>query len=261
MGVVEVIKTGAQIASWLASAAAVAAAAYWFVVTGRKSPRVQFDLDCGFFHLNEKSIVAELRFIFENKGFIEHRLFDLTVSVHGLKSNDNLNTDNKSKKILFERRLLPTRLPVISRRIGFYFVRPGVRQVFTHIVTIPSDVPIVRVTASFSYKRPKLLFSLDSGLRGDFDTKGKVSAELRKQFGDHGIRLSEESEIETCDVGSRWLISDTVLVRRIRKRTRIKEYMAIDDKGKQRIRILRTDPYQHTARRIFEVLPKKSGEA
>jgi hypothetical protein len=45
---------------------------------------LQFDLGCRFFMARSTmERLVELQFIFENKGFVEHRLYKLTVSVHG----------------------------------------------------------------------------------------------------------------------------------------------------------------------------------
>ena len=48
--------------------------------------RIQFDLECHFFRMQSEVEVylAEVVFVFENKGFVEHRLYDLSLSVHGL---------------------------------------------------------------------------------------------------------------------------------------------------------------------------------
>ena len=95
----------------------------------------------------------ELHFIFENKGFVEHRLYDLNVAVHTLNRTGSLEL-RESGEVKFPVRLL-SRTSIVPREYGYYFVRPGVRQVITHIVSIPADSSVVRVTASFLYGRDK----------------------------------------------------------------------------------------------------------
>jgi hypothetical protein len=148
------IKPWAEIVSGTAATGAIVAAAWWFFVTARFRRRIQFDSDCSFFQANPHSnwIITELQFIFENKGFVEHRLYDLTVSVHALESEDEPKTKNDTRELLFNRQLLP-KVSIVPRTTGFFFIRPGVRQVITHIIAIPASVSVIRVTSSFSYKQ------------------------------------------------------------------------------------------------------------
>jgi hypothetical protein len=148
------IETWAQIFSGTATTGAIVAAAWWFFVTARFRRRIQFDVDCSFFQVNPVSnwIIAELQFIFENKGFVEHKLYDLTVSVHAVESEVEPKVKSETKELFFNRRLLP-RVSIVPRATGFFFIRPGVRQVITHIITIPASVSVIRVTSSFGYKK------------------------------------------------------------------------------------------------------------
>ncbi len=150
----ELIKAWAGILSNVVSILALGAAAWWFLITTKFKPRIQFDLDCNFLPLNanEDSFISELKFIFENKGFVEHRLYRLTVSVHTLESEENLSEKEVTKDILFKKRLLPE-VSIVPKKYGFYFVRPGVRQVITHVIKVPKSVSVIRVTAGFDYDR------------------------------------------------------------------------------------------------------------
>jgi hypothetical protein len=97
-------------------------------------------------------LIAELQFIFENQGFVEHRLWNLNVSVHALDAEDTLTAHKKTGEIEFSRRVLP-KTQLVPRRYMYYFVRPGVRQVITHTIKIPSAISLIRVTSSFDYHR------------------------------------------------------------------------------------------------------------
>ena len=152
MTVSDIVDTTANVAS----IAAVIAAGGWFIYTSKFKQRLQFDLDCRFVPLaqNPRSLIAELQFIFENKGFVEHRLWNLTVSVHALDTESQLNVRSGNNEIVFHTRILPEK-QLVPQKYGYYFVRPGVRQVITHIVEIPADVSVIRVTSSFNYNRDK----------------------------------------------------------------------------------------------------------
>ena len=138
----------------LMTASAIIAAAAWFLITTRFKQRVQFDLECNFIRLkqNDGVLVAELLFICENKGFVEHELYNLTVSVHALESELELNHKAKTGELIFKRQIFP--LSTISPEFpNHYFTRPGVRQVIPHIMSIPATVSVIRVTASFDYRK------------------------------------------------------------------------------------------------------------
>lgn len=138
----------------VAEVGAAVAAAWWFLYTTQFRPRLQFDLDCHFVYSGTTAgeVLTELQFIFENKGFVEHRLYDLTVSVHGVQRGERLATAEASQEVDFPIRLFP-RKSIVPRKYGYYFVRPGVRQIISHTIKIPNTVSIIRVTASFLYHR------------------------------------------------------------------------------------------------------------
>jgi hypothetical protein len=140
----------------IASIAAVLGAGAWFVYTTQFKQRLQFDVDCRFVRLphNPRALLAELQFIFENKGFVEHRLWNLTVSVHALEEESRLEAKAATQEIQFQTRVLP-KTELVPKQYGYYFVRPGVRQVITHIIEVPVDLSVIRVTASFEYNRDK----------------------------------------------------------------------------------------------------------
>jgi hypothetical protein len=146
------IKTWIGIVNDVVSILAILAAAWWFLTTTKFKPRIQFDLGCNFLELinNKDFLVAELQFIFENKGFIEHRLYNLNVSVHTLESEKNIQNKVETKELIFKKQLLPM-VSIVPKVYGFYFVRPGVKQIITHIINVPRSLSIIRVTASFDY--------------------------------------------------------------------------------------------------------------
>ncbi len=146
------IKSWVQVAASAGSLLALAAAAFWFFRTSKAKQRIQFDLDCKIYPLagNSRERIAEIQFCFENKGFVEHRIYDLTVSVHALASEQDLETKEKTGELQFKRRILGRKqlVPPIGK---YYFIRPGIRQMVTHIVPIDAGASLIRVTAGFYY--------------------------------------------------------------------------------------------------------------
>ena len=145
------IKEWTDIAAHVFSSCAILAAAWWFLYTTQFKPRVQFDVECRFFPLQfSKTYVAEVSFVFENKGFVEHRLYDLSVSIHGLRGDLSSSVLVQDKR-LFDVRLLPKQV-IVPPKYRWYFVRPGVRQVITHHAVLDDPGALVQVTAGFSYE-------------------------------------------------------------------------------------------------------------
>jgi hypothetical protein len=77
------------------------------------------------------------------------------VSVHGFVREAGPENDpgssSKNFPILLFQRLSETSM--VPPKIGYYFVRPGVRQVISHVIDIPSNVSAIRVIAGFLYHR------------------------------------------------------------------------------------------------------------
>ena len=148
----EPFKSWVQVAASAASILALAAAAFWFLRTSKAKQRIQFDLDCKIYPLarNSNQKVAEIQFCFENKGFVEHRIYNLSVSVHALESEPELSTKELTGELQFKRRILGrTQLPPPAG--NYYFIRPGIRQVVTHILPLDAGDSVIRVTAGFYY--------------------------------------------------------------------------------------------------------------
>ena len=148
----EPVKNWTQVAASVGSLLALAAAGFWFFRTSKAKQRIQFDLDCKVHPLagNANDKVAEIQFCFENKGFVEHRIYNLSVSVHALESEQALATRDATGELQFKRRILGRKqlVPPIGK---YYFIRPGIRQVVTHIVPIDARASLIRVTAGFYY--------------------------------------------------------------------------------------------------------------
>lgn len=122
----EGIKNVVEISSNIASTVAIIAAGIWFIRTTQYKRRLQFDLDCRFVRLNnnDEFIIAELQFIVENKGFVEHRLYNLKVSIHTLNSEVDLKEKEESKELIFDRIILD-KVEIKSFRYRYFFCQAG----------------------------------------------------------------------------------------------------------------------------------------
>jgi hypothetical protein len=148
------IKTIVEIVNGVAAILAILAAGGWFLYTSQFKQRIQFDVELRALRLqsNPSHTVIELAFTFENKGFVEHRLWNLNASLHSLEDESALTAKPENRELQFTKRLLPS-TQLVPKKYGYFFVRPGVRQIITHILAIPADCSVVRVTASFDYRK------------------------------------------------------------------------------------------------------------
>jgi hypothetical protein len=151
---VDSYKSWVQIASNVGSLLAIIAAAAWFVSSNKFRRRIQLDVDGKVFALpgNPDRKVLEIQICLENKGFIDHKIKKLTISVHALESETKLEIKERTGELIFKYALLKE-TNIHPERRDFYFVRPGVRQVVSHIVPIDGKVSMVCVTAGFDYDR------------------------------------------------------------------------------------------------------------
>jgi hypothetical protein len=155
----KVAEVAAHLASVLAAVSQVIVAIIggWWFISNKMKQRIQFDLGCVFLPLRENpnDLVVELQFIFENKGFVEHRVYDLNVSVHAYESEKALQEKAmptkepdgeampaEKKELLFSKQLL-AKVQLVPEKYNYYFVRPGVRQVITHIIRIPANLSVI----------------------------------------------------------------------------------------------------------------------
>src|SRR5579863_2571291 len=101
----ENIKTISEIIAHIAEALAIAAGGWWFLYTTQSKPRVQFDVGARVFSPppNSTSQIVELSLIFDNKGYVEYRLWNLNVSVHGLVDTKELTAKSETNEIMFDK--------------------------------------------------------------------------------------------------------------------------------------------------------------
>ena len=79
-------------------------AGIWFYWTQKFKPRVEFDIDCDFFFPsnNSEEVIAEIRFIFRNKGLVQHTIKFLELSIHGLENDDVVKPSPDTQNVIFK---------------------------------------------------------------------------------------------------------------------------------------------------------------
>ncbi|WP_156785026.1 hypothetical protein [Terriglobus roseus] len=88
----------------------------------------------------------------DNKGFVDHKIRKLNVSVHALSSETALNTNQDTGALQFDKILLKD-TDIVPEKLAFFFVRPGVHQIVSHVVPIEGNVSLISIRARFDYDR------------------------------------------------------------------------------------------------------------
>ncbi len=153
------------------------AAGAWFFIAQKFSQRIEFDIEATFIKLKNRSgLLGEINFIFKNKGFMEHKIYDLAVSVRGLDNNNNgLACNVKTGKIIFLKRIYGTAC-IMPPNQGYYFIRPGVKQNITHIIQVPENIKAISVLGGFTYKRRKV----EQNKKNESKNKGALQKPYQK---------------------------------------------------------------------------------
>jgi len=151
------LKLFTEITHNVAIIASIAAAGWWFLYTARLKPRIQFDIEVSFLDImHEKGQrLAEIKCVFENKGFVEHKIYDLALAIYGIEKEAGKRVEpNQESPRLFPKMILD-KTRIVAEGYQYYFVRPGVAQVITEIRPIPANLSAIRVLAGFTYSQRK----------------------------------------------------------------------------------------------------------
>lgn len=152
----------------------------WFLYTAQFKPRISFDIGCAFFRPRSDLLLAEMTFIFENKGFVEHFITKLVCTGYTL-DDEPLSVYDDTYEPVFTKRLVPANshkgkaLNVMPRRFRYFYVRPGVRQMITRTVCLPATTDLIQIRSKFKY----------SFMPGDFHAAQRIF--MIPPAGDHAI--------------------------------------------------------------------------
>ena len=133
-------------------AAVVVITALWaYYRFRREAPleyRVECDLDCDLMGQQNGSTVAMFTVSIHNRGNVEHRCSRLALRVRGIKTGSDM-TVREDKRLLFPVELFKADL--VPPDFGYYFVRPGIKQLITFTAMIPEGISFILARVSFKY--------------------------------------------------------------------------------------------------------------
>ena len=142
----------ADLIAKFAQIAAIVTGAWWFFFVRRWERRVQFYVDSKVIWVadNGRDALLVIDLVLENKGFVVHRIFNPTLSVHGPDLEKSVLRQSDDFEASFPVVILPKTHVLEERKLN---VRPGVSQRITFSIPLTDSPPFVRVTAGFSYDR------------------------------------------------------------------------------------------------------------
>jgi hypothetical protein len=115
------------------------------------SPHIEFEINCIFWGPQGDSIIAEFRLTARNKGLIQQKFKNILIRVLGINSEEDLAywKDNEPR-LAFPVELLDSE-SILPKDYNYFFVEPGIEQVFTYVTKIPASVSYILAHAKFEY--------------------------------------------------------------------------------------------------------------
>jgi hypothetical protein len=107
----------------------------------RLIPRTEFDASCQFFGPEPSGYPTVITLSVHNKGSTQRRFRSIRVRLRGLRRGAPLErwSERGRDRLRFPEKLVDDDL--VPDRLGdYYFVEPGVRQLFTYPTLIPADI-------------------------------------------------------------------------------------------------------------------------
>ena len=171
---VDVLNDILGILSHLTTVGVALVALYWFFFTRSFKQKIQLDVDVQILHTADpKYGISEIRLTVDNRGQREHRLYNLWCEARESRMNMAGETPQY---------FLPA-VNLVPEAVEYYFVAAGVKQVYTRPFKLPTDTPIVRVTAMFTYDKKRLdIKRLDGETLERLDKSGIITHSVSRLF-------------------------------------------------------------------------------
>lgn len=147
------LKLFSEIAYSFAIIGSIIAAGWWFISTAKSKQRIQFDIDVSFLKVENRNdqFLAEIKCIFENKGYVEYKIYDLALAIYGIEKGTKNSFNGKEDDAHIFPIVVLDKTSIVPKEPGYYFVRPGVVQKITEIRLIPRNISAIKVLAGFTY--------------------------------------------------------------------------------------------------------------
>jgi hypothetical protein len=173
MDPLELTKTTAETAKTLVETFAIVVGGIWayrrFIRRREDYPLINFAVDIKFVVRQDSSWIVELEATIENKGVVQQRIQEFGFDLRCLREGESISDGDEkiNHQINFGTKLKTgSWLPPAW---NWTFIEPGVRQVYTHIASVPAGISCVLLHGRFLYET-----------KGDFHTAERVVAVPRQ---------------------------------------------------------------------------------
>ena len=126
------------------------------------SPRTQLELDMVDLGLVENGRMIEIGCLAENKGFVEHTIFQIHLRVRGMTDGPADPFRGREPRLAFPDKLAEMKL---AKENESFFVRPGVRQRFPAVILVPTSCTHIIAKATFSYREGSKIHNAERAWR------------------------------------------------------------------------------------------------
>jgi len=115
------------------------------------SPHIEFEIHSNFYGPEGDGYIAELLLVADNKGLIQQKFKDIRLRVRGIESEGALSYwQGHEPRLEFPLKLIDD-VSILPQGYNYFFVEPGIEQVFTYVTKIPASVKYILVYTEFAY--------------------------------------------------------------------------------------------------------------
>lgn len=114
---------------------------------------LEFEINANFYGPEAGAYIAEFLFVARNKGNVQQKFNDIRIRVRGIDDGQGFQFwEGNEPRLNFPRRLVKQK-SILPDDYSFFFVEPGIEQVFTYITKIPINTKYLLVHAEFEYDK------------------------------------------------------------------------------------------------------------
>ena len=99
---------------------------------------------------HDENRIIEIKIVVSNKGHVEQRFDKISLRIRGIKEQQKLSElKDYEPRLFFPEEI--EKINVIPEKYKYYFVRPGVTQVFSVSIKLPKSWSFINAHAKFKY--------------------------------------------------------------------------------------------------------------
>ncbi len=146
----DAMKEISQIVANLATTLVAIAAAFWFFMSRRFSKRVEFNAEFQVYESGDPDkSVLQVTLLLDNKGQVEHHCGTVAFEAVEIRSDGTPIYDPKHGFVYQCGN-------IVEAEAEYYYVRPGVCHGIAKVISVPTRVKLLRVSAFFIYSTDRL---------------------------------------------------------------------------------------------------------